>query len=403
VQRLTRLGALTLACACVGNMLAEAARGLRDAFNTDFLSSFYTAADMLRHGDHAIYCSACLQAAAQRLFHAGPAVFSFQYDNPPLGAWLLQPLTYLGSQTALAFFLLASLVALGAAGWLLRDDIRRTPNHILIAVVAFASFPAAMTFAYGQWDGFLTLAATGAYVALRHDRQVLAGLLISVLMLKPQLMWLVPVVVVIAGSWRVLYGMVVGGLIWGLSSVAILGWPDTVLWLRQISPNIVARTGLSLPHVLVAFGATSSLVVSASVVLLVVTAVALFAARRWLRSLELERLLSLGLLFSMLAAPHLLSYDLIILAPLIVIWGRTNEFHALGAALVLSAAFLVDLVLPMSWAIVEGLALLGVAFLYCHDIWSAPASDLADPTRRLGATLLRVGESTARDVGSARV
>jgi hypothetical protein len=110
----------------------------------------------------------------------------------------------------------------------------------------------------------------------------------------------------------------------------------------------------------------------------------------------------LGLLFSMLAAPHLLSYDLIILAPLIVVWARSNEFHALAAALVLSAAFLVDLALPMSWAIVEGLALLGVALLYCHDIWSTSVTDLAEPTRRMGATLLRVGGATAGDAESGR-
>jgi hypothetical protein len=91
--------------------------------------------------------------------------FSFQYDNPPLGAWLLQPLTYLNPQAALAGFLLASLIAVGAAAWLLRRQITHDPRRLLIAVLAFASLPAAMTFAYGQWDGFLTLAAAGAYVA----------------------------------------------------------------------------------------------------------------------------------------------------------------------------------------------------------------------------------------------
>jgi NADPH:quinone reductase-like Zn-dependent oxidoreductase len=69
-----------------------------------------------------------------------------------------------------------------------------------------------------------------------------------------------------------------------------------------------------------------------------------------------ERVLSLGLLISMLAAPHLLSYDLIVLAPLLVVWARNNERHALGAAIAFSAAFLIDLALPMSWAIAEGVA-----------------------------------------------
>jgi len=81
-----------------------------------------------------------------------------------------------------------------------------------------------------------------------------------------------------------------------------------------------------------------------------------------------QQLLSLGLLVSMLAAPHLLSYDLIALAPLMVLWAVDHERHALIATLALSAAFLVDLALPLSWAIVEAPALLAVGTYYCHDL-----------------------------------
>lgn len=372
MNRLPRLAAVTLVCACLGNVLAEAFRGLRDAYNTDFLSSFYSAADMLRRGNDAIYCSSCLQSHAEKLFHTGSAVFLFQYDNPPVGAWLLQPLTYLTPQTALAVFLLASLLAVSAAAWLMRSEITREPRRMLIAVLAFASLPAAMTFAYGQWDGLLALVAAGAYVALGRSRQFAAGLLIAVVLFKPQLVWLVPVVFAIAGSWRVLFGIILGGVAWALSSVAILGPSNTLLWLRQISPNIVARTGLSVPHLMVSFGASSTVVLAAAATLAFAVAIALVVARPRLRSLTPQQLLSIGLLVSMLAAPHLLSYDLIVLAPLIVLWAVDHERHALIATLVLSAAFLVDLVLPLSWAIVEAPALLAVSALYCHDLLSSP-------------------------------
>jgi hypothetical protein len=371
MSRLTRLAAVTLACACVGNLLAQMLRSLRDAYNTDFASSFYAAADMLRRGNDAIFCSSCLQSHAEQLFHTGPPVFSFQYDNPPLGAWLLQPLTYLNPQAALAGFLLASLIAVGAAAWLLRRQITDDPRRLLIAVLAFASLPAAMTFAYGQWDGFLTLAAAGAYVALGRDRQFLAGLLIAVLLLKPQLVWLVPIVVAVSGSWRVLLGIVAGGAVWALSSIAILGPSDTWRWLHQISPNIVARTGLSLPHLMVSFGASSAVVVAASATLAAATTVGLVVARAQLRSLTGQQRLSLGLLVSMVAAPHLLSYDLILLAPLIILWAVDHERHALIASLALSAAFLVDLVLPLSWAIVEAPVLFAVGTAFCCDLLSS--------------------------------
>jgi len=370
MKRFTRLAGLIVVCACFGNVIAEILRSLRDAYNTDFLSSFYTAASMLRQGDHAIYCSSCLQAHAQQLFHAGSPIFGFQYDNPPLGAWLLQPLTYMSPPWALAVFLLVTSIAVGAAGWMLRDYVNRDPRRVLIRVLAFASLPAAMTFAFGQWDGLLALAVSGAYVALQRDRQVLAGVLIAVLLLKPQLVWLVPILVVIAGSWRMLGGIIIGGFVWVLSSIAILGWSDTYLWVRQISPNIVARTGLSLPHMLVSFGATSSIVVASSAALAAIVTVALIITRSWLRSLTRQEQLSLGLLVSMLAAPHLLSYDLIIVAPVIVLWAREQERHALAVALGFSVAFLIDTALPMSWAILEGLALLSLAALYFYDLGS---------------------------------
>ena len=356
-----------MACVFLANVVAEMLRALRDAFNTDFLSSFFTAADMLRRGDHAIYCSGCLQAHAQHLFGTGAPIFSFQYDNPPLGAWLLQPLTSLSPRVALAMFLGVSLAAAAGAAWLL---LRQTPSdgrQVLTAVVAFGSLPAAMAFAYGQWDALLVLALTGAYVVLRRDRPVLAGLLLSVLLLKPQLVWLVPVVLVIGGRWRVLYGMVAGAAVMVISSIAVLGWSDAARWLHQISPNIVARPGISLPHMLAGFGASPAGVVVASGLLAAGITLALLRGRTWLRSLTGDRLLSLGVLLSMVAAPHLLPYDLIIVAPVIVLWARDHSRHALAAAITLSAAFLFDLALPASWAITEAAALIGVALLYLSD------------------------------------
>ncbi len=375
-RRLAHFGGILLACVFLANVVAEVLRALRDAFNTDFLSSFYTAADMLRHGDHAVYCSGCLQAHAQHLFGTGAPIFSFQYDNPPIGAWLLQPVTYLSPRVALGLFLGVSLLAVGLAAWLLLRDMRPDTRHALIAVAAFASLPAAMAFAYGQWDSLLALAATGAYVVLQRDRQMLAGLLLSILLLKPQLVWLVPVVVVIGGRWRVLYGIVAGAIVLVVSSIAVLGWSDATRWLHEISPNIVARPGISLPHMLAAFGATSAMVVITSGVVAGGITLALLARRRWLRSLTPTRLLSLGVLLSMLAAPHLLPYDLIIVAPVIVLWARDHERHALVSSVVLSAAFLVDLALPATWAVVEAAALVGVACLYLSDITPQQARTL---------------------------
>ncbi len=178
---------------------------------------------------------------------------------------------------------------------------------------------------------------------------------------------------VICGRWRILSGIVAGGIVLAITSVTVLGWSDTARWLHQISPNIVARPGISVPHMLAAFGATPAMVVVASGVVAGGITVVLLARRSWLRSLTPTRLLSLGVLLSMLAAPHLLPYDLVIVAPVIVLWARDHEGHALLSAVLFSAAFLVDLALPASWAVVEAAALVGVACLYVSDIAPHPA------------------------------
>jgi hypothetical protein len=135
--------------------------------------------------------------------------------------------------------------------------------------------------------------------------------------------------------------------------------------------------------VLVAFGATSSVVVAASAALGGLATLALILRRRQLQELRSEQVLSLGLFLSLLAAPHLLPYDLIVLAPLVVVWARTQELPALGAALVFSGAFLVDQVVPMPWGLAEAAALLGVAALYCIGIRGSTANSRRDVPRRL--------------------
>jgi len=397
LRRLRRSGGVLLAGVLLANVVAEVVRALRDAFNTDFLSSFFAAADMLRHGDHAIYCSACLQAHTQQLLGTGVPIFPFQYDNPPIGAWMLQPLTYLSPRTALGIFLAVSLAAVAVAAWLLlRDEPIRDRGRALTAVAALASLPAAMSFAYGQWDPLLLPAAAGAYLALRRDREVLAGILLSVMLLKPQLVWFLPIVMAIGGRWRVVAGVAIGGVVAAGSTVAILGWSGAEEWLHQISPNIVARPGTSLPHMLVVFGAGPDVVLAVSLALGAGAALALVRRRAWVRALSGEQLVSSGLLLSTLAAPHLLPYDLLIAAPVLVLWSRDRQTHALVAALALSAAFLVDIALPASWAVVEAATLAGVAVLYVSDM--TPRQPLTRRSGGSGRPQLRARADTGRTI-----
>ena len=215
-----RLWGVLIAVLLLANLVAQALRAYHDLYDTDYVSTFNTAALMLHNGDSSIYCSTCLQHYAVNLYHAGAVDFRFQYDNPPLAAWLLQPLALLGAGPGLAVFLAVSLLSIAAAALLLRRSIT-SRTQVLVAVLALASLPGAITLTFAQWDSLLLLAFAGGVVAATSGRTLLAGLLLSVLILKPQLVWLLPFAALLAGSWRLVAGFVLGGLVWLLTAIPI--------------------------------------------------------------------------------------------------------------------------------------------------------------------------------------
>ena len=348
-----------IAAALLANIVVQIYRALRDYSQTDFVDWVYSASSMLRSGNNQLYCAPCFQDYAQVLFHVHatrPLVYSF----PALTAFGLEPVTYLSPQLALAVYLAFSAAAIGLAAVLAWRLLPDTAGRPLVALIALASIPGAQTLAVAQWEGLFLLALTGAVVSMERGRPLLAGFLLSFLLIKPQLVSLIPVFLVAARQWRVLGGFVAGGLGWVLSTFAILGVSETLRWPGQLLAN---RTGqwdnvVGLPSVFV--DAPPWMPFAATGVVLTMGVTIAVALRERLHAHPVEAV-SLAIVWSLVASPHLLPYDILLLAVPLLIWFRTAPRPALAFAVAFNGAYLLDQATPHGLAHSEALVLITLA------------------------------------------
>jgi hypothetical protein len=363
------LAAALLAAGLLGRLLHAPLEALRGG-GSDYVS-FATGSRILASGSRCLYCLST-QADAQSgvLGYRPPASatgFPHIYANLPLAAWLLRPVAALPLWTGMAVFLLASAFAMLAGARLLESLLPRSLSagwRSLLVVATVASLPAAMTLVLGQWGGFTLLAAAGALWALQSGRSLTAGLLLSVLLVKPQLVWLLLPLLVVSSRWRIAAGFALGAAVWVGSGLLLIG-PDQLARLaslvraRQSSESLFTAGLPALAGHVAGEGA-----VFAAAVLLAAAALALaWWYRAALRGAGPGVIVSLGICASVLCSPHVFSDDLLIAAVPVVVLAAVRPRVALAAALALNAAFLLDdkvLNVGPRWS--ESLVVLTLAF-----------------------------------------
>ena len=128
-----------------------------------------------------------------------------------------------------------------------------------------------------------------------------------------------------------------------------------------------------MPHASVALFQSTSLVLILTVGLGVAAVALGVVKRKQLLSLPVEDVICLAVLASMIAAPHLLPYDLLMLGVPAVLWARRSPNSALIAIAVVNVTFVIDANLPLRWQVLELPALCWFAFAYTRDALRAAA------------------------------
>jgi hypothetical protein len=233
---------------------------------------------------------------------------------PAWVALIAVPFELLGSDLGGRVWILFGLACLAVGLYL---AIRPRPPSL--ALPAFASVPTAVMMLNAQLDGLVVL-GLGAAIAL-WSRPYAAGLALGLTLMKPQLVLPLGVALLATRKWKVLAGWFAAGVVL-LALTAALN-PHWVLdWLRQTRTTVQAGSReLALPHLGVFL--PDSLQTAALVVLtlLSIALVLLLARRR-----EFQAAAAVVIAGGVLAAPHALAADLVLVALALAVWGQARWF-----------------------------------------------------------------------------
>src|ERR1700674_4010748 len=199
---------------------------------------------------------------------------------------------------------------------------------------AFASVPTALMMLNAQLDGIVAL-GIGAAVAL-WSRPYFAGLALGLTLVKPQLVLPLGVGLLVFRRWRVLAGWATVGLVL-LAATLVISPHWVVDWLGQTRSTI--QTGareVDLPH-FAAFLPSSVQTVGLVGLTLVAIGGALALAAR--RRKELKAAAAILVIGGVVASPHSLPSDLVVVAVGLAIWGATTwkEWLALSVTALVAA------------------------------------------------------------------
>jgi hypothetical protein len=366
-----------------------ALHGLLTPLRTDYIAML-SGARVLADGG-CLYCHAAqLQAQAVLLGHPHPAYDPFL--ETPLVALIYRPLLALPAAAGFAVFLAASAACVAHAGLLLWRRmglaIHGTRGLLLLAL-ALASVPAAWNYRLGQIDALLVLPLVAGTVLLAADRRFAAGLLLSLLLLKPQTIWLLPVALLVVGEWQVVVGMAAGAACLAGGSLWLVGPGGIGQWLSLLgSAGPAVATSNGLPGAIASLGGNGA-GFAAAVALGLLACVWMFWQRRTLTGRPLQ-VVALGIAASLLLAPHIYAYDLIVAVVPVVVIAQRDLAAALAAAVLLNAAHLIDTFFIISGPHVAALALCVIVAL----VILRPPDGVVHPVGRPAPAQLWVAKPT---------
>lgn len=326
---------------------------------TDFLH-FYTLGSLaLAHRGADLYNMQAQSAVAKKLVpQAAKIVYLPLY--PPQVSILFAPFAGLSYSSALTFWLSLSSLIYGLccyAVWRSCPDLRHQKQTVLIIALALPAFWHLI--AWGQTSALALASFTLAFLAFRAQREFLAGVALGCLIFKPQLALAAAIVFLFTLHWRIIAGVL-------LSSVAQLtaGWlyygPGPLREWIHILLGVPRQLPLLEPrlyqtHSLRTFWSMLIPWSSVSLTLYVISAVLVsaIAVVCWRSRLDLSLRFSALLLATVLLAPHLTVYDLVILAPAFLflcdwIVTQPNNSVTRHLKLVLYLAFVLPLLGPLA-------------------------------------------------------
>ena len=198
MSRRVLLGSLLVVCTgfaafALAHMFPPAPYGLADDWRV-----FYAAAQVIAHGGNP-YDAATIHAAEQTAQHYASVQPSLDdFADLPIVGLFLRAFSWLPYWWSYAVFTALGMVVAGAS---LRLWMRELgwPSAGLWVLGALCSWPLLVGALSGQFDLLLLGATVTALLLMRRDRPWLSGLCMAAVLLKPHILW--PLPLLLATSW----------------------------------------------------------------------------------------------------------------------------------------------------------------------------------------------------------
>jgi Glycosyltransferase family 87 len=193
----------------------------KDILDNDLTLVYIGARIGLEHGWSHIYALDLQHQLFAQLRPSAAFNDGERFLSPPPVAWLLVPLTVLGAAGVVYVWLVASLVALVAAWWIAAPGDGRT--RLLWLIFALAWYPVQYSVSLAQPDVIVLLAVVACWKLMDKNRPYLAGAFLGVSVLKPQLVLALPLLLLVAGRWRIAGAWAVTMSVLAVVSLLVIG------------------------------------------------------------------------------------------------------------------------------------------------------------------------------------
>jgi len=292
------------------------------------------AGSMALRGDAgALHDPAAFKELGVRLVPESSSVYYLPVYGPQVSL-LFAPFALLPYGWALLIWILISIAIYGVCCWAVWTTCRHLRDDGPLIALLAAAFPAVFNLiTHGQNSAIALACLTGAFFALRQNRHFLAGLAIGTLIYKPQLGIVLGCVFVASLEWRVVMGALCGaalqlGTAWmHYGTPAMRAYYQWILGIGDINHllepkpyqmhSLLSFWKLLVPNLQIAVG-----------LYILCACVVLFASWLvWRTQAPLSLRYSFLLFATVLVSPHLFVYDLVILAPALLMVGDWAMGH----------------------------------------------------------------------------
>jgi len=273
------------------------------------LTQVYIAVSIARdHGWSHIYSLVLQQDLFERLRPHAVWNDGAWFTPAPPYAWLVFPLTLLGAAGAVYSWLAISLLSLVAAWWVAGPGQGRA--RVLWLLGALAWYPVLYGLSLVQPGLVMTAIVAVAWRLGESRRPYLAGAVLGLSVIKPQLVLVLPVVLLTAGRWRILLPWAAIGAALALLSVLALGSTGLQDYMATLAHQ--GQMANNRYFTLAYLTGPGPLGYVASGAVMAVAVVGAYLNRR----ASLARLFALGIVASTLAATywHLQDFTILVLA-----------------------------------------------------------------------------------------